>query len=201
MNFDTHIPNLCRKAVTQLNVVKRLRSFIGFEQKRYLNRALFTLTSIIVHWFGIFSSRKSLQKFEKLQEHALRFLYNDHKSSYNDLLQKSGRYTMQVLRQRTLCIEIYKTMNNLNPPFMKNFFNLRSLHYSSRKPYDLKHVRPNQVTFGSNSLESVGPQIWNGLPNKMKSAENLKSFKLMIKQWNDPECNCSACCSFTFTEQ
>ena len=97
---------------------------------------------------------KSLQKIEKLQERALRFLYNDHKSSYNDLLLKSGRCTMQVSRQRTLCIEIYKTMNDLNPPFMKNFFKLRSSRYSSRKPYDLKHIRPNQVTFGSNSLES-----------------------------------------------
>ena len=54
LNFDTHISNLCKKAATQLNVLKRLRSFIGFEQKRYLYRALFTLTSIIVHWFGIF---------------------------------------------------------------------------------------------------------------------------------------------------
>ena len=72
-----------------------------------------------------FSSIKSLQKIEKLQEHALRFLYNDHKSSYNDLLLKSGRCTMQVSRQRSLCIEIYKTMNNLNPPFMKNFFKLK----------------------------------------------------------------------------
>ena len=92
-------------------------------------------------------------------------------------------------------------MNNLNPPFMKNFFKLRSSHYSSRKPYDLKHIRPNQVTFGSNSLESVGPQIWNGLPNKMKSAENLKNFKLLIRQLSGPECKCSACYSFTFTEQ
>ena len=80
---------------------------------------------------------KSLQQIEKLQERALRFLYNDRKSSYNDLLQKSGKCSMQVLRQRTLCIEIHKTMNNVNLPFMKNFFKLRSLHYSARKPYDL----------------------------------------------------------------
>ena len=120
---------------------------------------------------------KSLQKIENLQERTLRFLYNDRKSSYKDLLQKSGRCTMQVSRQRTFCIEIYKTMNNLNPP--------------------LKHVSPNQVTFGSNSLESFGFQIWNGLPNKIKSAENFKNFKLMIKQWNGPECKCSACYSLT----
>ena len=201
LNFDTHISNLCKKAAAQLKVLKRLRSFIGFEQKKVLVQSFvysnFNYCPLV--WY--FSSMKSLQKIEKLQERALRFLYNDHKSSYNDLLLKSGRCTMQVSRQRTLCIEIYKTMNDLNPPFMKNFFKLRSSRYSSRKPYDLKHIRPNQVTFGSNSLESVGPQIWNGLPNKMKSAENLKNFKLMIKQWNGPECKCSACYSFTFTEQ
>ena len=36
LNFDTHISNLCKKAATQLNVLKRLRSFIGFEQKKVL---------------------------------------------------------------------------------------------------------------------------------------------------------------------
>ena len=107
---------------------------------------------------------KSPQKIEKLEDRALRFLYNDHKSSYNDLVLKSGRCTMQVSRQRALCTEIYKTMNILNLPFMKNFFAFRSSHYSSRTPYDFKHIRPNQGTFGLNSLESVGPQTWNGLP-------------------------------------
>ena len=79
---------------------------------------------------------------------------------------------------------------------MKNFFEIRSLHYSSRNPYNLKLIRPNQVTFGSNSLQSTGPQIWNDLPNELKSAENLKNFKVLIKQWNGPECKCSACNNF-----
>ena len=35
-NFDTHITNLCKKAATQPNVLKRLTSFIGFEQKKVL---------------------------------------------------------------------------------------------------------------------------------------------------------------------
>ena len=33
---------------------------------------------------------------------------------------------------------------------------------------------PHQTTFGSNSLTSIAPQIWNGLPNELKSAVNLK---------------------------
>ena len=92
-----------------------------------------------------------------------------------------------------LCIEIFKTVKQLNPPFMQNIFRLWSSHYSLRNPNSLAHVRPNQTTFGSNSLSCIGPQIWNGLPNEIKSVENLKSFKTLIKQWNGPICKCSAC--------
>ena len=100
---------------------------------------------------------------------------------------------MHVARQRLLCIEIFKALNHLNPPFMQSIFELRSSIYSSRNPNNLAHLRPNQTTFGSKSLKSIGPQIWNGLPNELKLAENLKSFKVSIKQWGGPNCKCSAC--------
>ena len=33
LDFDPHISNICKKAATQLNVLKRLKSFIGFREK------------------------------------------------------------------------------------------------------------------------------------------------------------------------
>ena len=95
---------------------------------------------------------------------------------------------MHVSRLRVLCIEIFKTLKHLNPPFMSDIFKIKSSRYSSRNPYDLQHHRPNQVTFGSNSLRSLGPQIWNALPNEIKSTNNLNSFKRLIKQWDGPNC-------------
>ena len=47
---------------------------------------------------------------------------------------------------------------------------------STRNPYNLQHHRLNQVTFGSNSLRSLGSQVWNSLFNATKSAEPLKFF-------------------------
>ena len=76
---------------------------------------------------------------------------------------------------------------------MKSIFELLFSNYSLRNSNNLAHVRPNQTTFGSKSLKSIGPQIWNDLPNEIKSAENLKSFKVLIKQWDGPNCKCSAC--------
>ena len=142
-------------------------------------------------WY--FSSSKSLQNIERIQERALRFLYNDHKSSYDDLLIRSRKCTMQVARQRTLRIEIFKTVKHLNPSFMQSVFSSRTSKHPSRNPNNLNHFRPNQVTFGSKSLKAIGPQIWNCLPNEIKSADNLNSFKRMIKQWDGPSCKCNAC--------
>ena len=73
---------------------------------------------------------------------------------------------------------------------MQDIFKIKSSSYSLRKSKDLQHDRPYQVTFGSNSLGSLGSEIWNGLPNDMKSAENLNSFKNMIKKWEGQNCNC-----------
>ena len=66
-----------------------------------------------------------------MQERALRFLHNDHVNSYDDLLLKSNRSTMLVSRQRTLCIEIFKTLKKLNPTFMNDVFSVRTSNYSS----------------------------------------------------------------------
>ena len=173
LNFEQHISELCRKAASQLNVLNRLKKFIGFNEKKILLQSFIYSNFDYCPLVWYFSSAKSLQKIEKIQERALRFLYNDHLSTYGDLLLKSERCTMHVSRLRVFCIEVFKTLNNLNPSFMQDIFKIKSSSYSLRKPNNLQHYRPNQVTFGSNSLRSLGPQIWNGLPKEIKSAENL----------------------------
>ena len=132
-------------------------------------------------------------KIEKIQERALRLLFNDSTSSYDNLLSKAGKCSMRISRLRTLCIEIYKTVSKLNPPFIQNIFKLKETTRSARNPKELIHHRPNQVTFGSKSLLSLGPQIWNALPKEVKLAENIQTFKKLIKQWNGPSCKCNAC--------
>ena len=51
----------------------------------------------------------------------------------------------------------------------------------------------NQVTYGTKSLRSFGPKIWNSLQHNVKSAENLETFKKIIDNWNDMSCNCVVC--------
>ena len=108
-----------------------------------------------------FSSAQSLNKIENLQKRALPFLLNDYDSTYEDLLEKSGCPYMSLRRQRTLCLEIYKTLNEVNPGYMNDIFKLRNTDRLTREKYKLNLEIPksNQATFGTTSLRSYGPKI------------------------------------------
>ena len=45
---------------------------------------------------------------------------------------------MELNRLRYLCIEIYKTINNINPGFMKEIFQLRKTKQDSLKSVQTK---------------------------------------------------------------
>ena len=72
----------------------------------------------------MFSSAKSLNKVESLQKRALRFLYDNYDSSVESILKLAGKSTMNVNRLRGFCIEISKTLNNINPAFINETFEL-----------------------------------------------------------------------------
>ena len=122
LNFNLHISNICRSAANQLNVLIGPKSYLSFNAKRVL------INSYIISNFNycplvwMFSTAKSLNKIESLQKRALRFLYNDYLISYEGLLEKAGQVKRNVYRLRNLYVEIYKTINKLNPEFMNNIF-------------------------------------------------------------------------------
>ena len=84
---------------------------------------------------------------------------------------------MEIKRMRFLCIEIYKTLNGLNPKYMDEIFVRNKASYSSRRPLDLTVPRVNQTNFGSKSITYEGAKLWNHLPNSIKSADSLSVFK------------------------
>ena len=132
---------------------------------------------------------------ENLQERALRFFLNNYDSTYEDLLEKSGYPNMNLRRQRTLCKEIYKTLNKLNPSYMNDIFKIKNTDRLTPEKYklNLEIAKLNQDTFGTKSLRSYGPKIWNTLPYHIKISDNLNSFKSIIKCWDGNHCTCRVC--------
>ena len=173
----------------------RLEPLLDFNAKNILIQSFiyanFNYCPLIWH----FSSSKSLQKIESLQKRALRFLYDDKQSSYNALLAKGGKTTMNIYRLKFLCTEIYKSINSLSPLYIKDIFqpNITNRPVRTQQQNNLKTPKANQITFGTNSLKSLGPKIWNSLPGHIKSSENQEHFKKVIRNWDGEKCTCNGC--------
>ena len=77
------------------------------------------------------------------------------------LFEKAGKVKACVTRLSNLCVEIYKTINKLNPVFMNNIFKVIENKRAIREQYKLNVEIPEwkQVTFAAKSLNVYGPKI------------------------------------------
>ena len=59
-------------------------------------------------------------------------------ANFEDLLLKDNSWNFHESNIHTLLIEIYKSINNLSPPIMKDFFDLKNTRYDLRSKQFLK---------------------------------------------------------------
>ena len=115
---------------------------------------------------GILVLANRLEKLKKTQTRCLRIVLDGDDSNYDGLPRKSGKVTMEITRLRVLAIEVFKTVNNLNPNYIKDIFTPK-LHPKVR-PNDILVKHHNTITNGTKSLKTLGPKICNQLPEDIK---------------------------------
>ena len=109
----------------------------------------------------LFCSKDSQQKLEKLNKRALRLALSDYSSSYDELLQNTKFTTVHIHSIRQL--EVFKTLHNLSPVFMKDYFIPKTLDYDLRIRDTLYIPKVKSARYGIRSLKFLGPKIWNSL--------------------------------------
>ena len=132
-----------------------------------------------------FTSMTSTNKIKSIQKRALRLLYNYYTSTYDSLLVKANKPSMELKHYRTLVLEIFKSLNVLNSLYMEDPFYLCSS--SKRRSNIIAVVRTNTNTYRTKSLRSLGSQIWNFL----KAETSLVHFRSLINTWFGKECFCN----------
>ena len=103
-----------------------------------------------------------------------------------------GRSNLYVSRLKSIGIEVYKCIQNINPPFL-DMFNIRETTRNLRDGNTLIQPKVNTIKFGINSFSYQGSKLWNNLPVHIKSAQTLSQFKSRIHEWEGPACLCGSC--------
>ena len=89
--FDSRILNICSKTNKKLSVLCKLKKF---QQQRILFRLFFEAQFKYCLLIWMFCSRSANSKINKLHERALRVVYGDYNSKFEELLTKDGSFTI-----------------------------------------------------------------------------------------------------------
>ena len=144
----------------------------------------------------MFHSRQLNKEINKIQERALRIIYRDAESTYNELLEKDCPVTFHTKNLQLLMTEMYKTRNDLNPSFMQESFFENESHYNLRNNIEFVQPRVRSVGNGTESVRFKGPQLWQMLPQTIRNSGSLAQLKANIKHWKGKNCPCKLCRTF-----
>ena len=109
------------------------------------------------------------------------------------LLEKYGQKTLHFRRIKAIACEVFKSINDLNPTFMKEYMIPKEVPYDFRDDNKLVLPHFNTLTYGRNTFKYYGPHIWNILPANYKLATDMNAFKRLLKTWEGPRCQCNLC--------
>ena len=90
------------------------------------------------------------------------------------------------------CETVYKIVCAQCPSYLGNLVHVRNDSINLRSKNNLTFPRFKPVTYGKECLRYKAPFYWNSLPNDMKNASSLYSFKSFVSKWA-PACSCGFC--------
>ena len=184
LKFDSHISSICRKAAQQINILKRLGKHLT-----KLNKLTIFHTFIVsnfnycpLSWH--FCTERNTTKLEKLQERALRFVYDDYVSSYDDLLDRAKIPSLKLRRIKTMAIEAFKIVHGIAPPCLHDCLTLTENRYNFRYTNILQVPQVRTTTYGKKSFKYAAAVLWNNFPEEFRKTNNFNHFKSLVAHWN-----------------
>ena len=149
----------------------------------HYTKVLSKTISHTVHWLGSFVEGKNSNKLEKLQERALRIVFDDFSTSYEIMCERANTLPLSFYRLCFLALQMYECVNVFNPTYLNDLFTAQSNDYHLRDSSRLIQPKFNTFKFGFKSFRYFGAKLWNVLPINIKRFESLSIFKRSITAW------------------
>ena len=130
--FRKHISELCIKASQRVGVLSRLRNLIPMEAKLLLYKSSILPYLTYCHLKWHFCKASDARKVERVQERALRIVYNTHSVEYSNLLNRANLPSLQNRRLQDLATLMYKVKYGLVPSNVVDIFSVKLSKYDLR---------------------------------------------------------------------
>ena len=88
---------------------------------------------------------------------------------------------------------MFKVKHNLASEIVTKVFRLKTRSFNTRRKSEFQRRNVKTVIYGSETLLSLGPQIWDLLPLELRNLTSLNAFKSKIMSWSTQQCPFHIC--------
>ena len=181
LNFSEHITTACKKASQRTGVLLRLKNLVPTSAKLQLFKGAILPYLTYCHLTWHFCRASDCRKLERIQERALRAVFRDKKSTYQQLLKRAELTTLLERRLQDIALLMFKVKHGLYPKNVRDLFTVNTSRYNLRGS-DFTVPRFNSVTYGKHSLRYLGPKLWKLLPEELRNTPSIQTFKKQIRR-------------------
>ena len=187
MTTTTHINRLSSQLFSTLQAINKIRHLLDNDTTKIVMQAL--IISKLDYWNSqlIGSTKKDLQKLQRIQNMASRIIYQKRKydSVTPCLMDLHWLRIQERVVYKVAVLMFHCIIEDTAPVYLKNLVhhcrNSRSLR--SFELMNLSTTRHKLSFVQNSSFASVGPRIWNDLPLYIKAASSLTVFKRLLKTY------------------
>ena len=133
LNVNHHISKICKTASNKLHALARVSNYIDEDKRRILFNSYFSsqFNHCPLIWMN---HNKSIdKKINNLHERALRLIYCDHSSNFQELLQRDNSVAIdQKNIQALVATMTYKVVNNIALTTVSELFSYSNVNYNLR---------------------------------------------------------------------
>ena len=184
LKFDEYILSQCKKAGKKLTALIRISKFMTFGQRRNIMKAFIESQFGYCPLVWMFCGRQTNARINHIHERALRAVYNDEISPFEELLGRDKSETIHRRNIKILAAELFKIKNDLlNDTTTQLICKRNNVGYGLRSQADLSLPQVKSVNYSLKALRYFRPKIWNILPNDIKNSRTPREFSKKVKSW------------------
>ena len=181
LNFNSHINSICYSANNSLCAFRRIRNYLTFSNAKVIYNSFVFSRFLYCSVIWMFCSKKASKSLDSIHKRALRVLYQNPNLPLKELLKLNESSGIHLNHLRSLMIEVFKSVNKINPEFMWEIFSIKQCPYNFRRENILPLPPSTGKSHGANTLVYKAITLWNSLGNSLMSENSLEAFKSGVK--------------------
>ena len=183
LNFESHINEICIKTSKQINALKRMKHFLDRTCKNIIYNSYISSNFNYCPIVWMFTGKINLEKIEKTNKRALRYVANNYEAEYDDMCQDQKVLNIHKRCIKTVAIQMYKIKRQLVPIYVQELFRKRESCYNIRDNDLFEIPCFKTVKYGKKSFRYFGAKLWANIPKEIKAKPTLTCFKDALTIW------------------